>query len=419
MTATAADRAAAADRSFWTYWTASTTSSLGSAVTTVALPLTAVLTLNATTFEVGLLAAASYVAWLVVGLPAGAIVHGLPQRSVQVTLDLARAAAVASVPVAWWLGALTFAQLIVVALVVSFADVFFDVANFTFLPRVVPKERLHARNSLMSGTQAATQLGGPSLAGLLVQLLGAAPTLLADAASYLASAALLRTLPEVRPDNETAETTPLRVQIREGWHFVTRHPVIGPCMWEATAVNFVCGGQLALFTVYLVRVLHAPAGLVGVLLAMEGAGSLAGSALSPWLVRAIGSARACLWSSAVMVIGALLLPAGSGWTAFILFAAGDVVFAAGVVVLSTTTRTYRQIASPPELLSRVMATVRFVSWGAVPLGGVIAGILASWLGPRTALIVLAATTALSPLILILSPVRQMRDFPAAPQPAEG
>jgi len=90
-----------------------------------------------------------------------------------------------------------------------------------------------------------------------------------------------------------------------------------------------------------------------------------------------------------------------------------------VVVLSTTTRTYRQIASPPELLSRVMATVRFVSWGAVPLGGVLAGILASWLGPRSALIVLAAATALSPLILILSPVRQMRDFPAALQPAEG
>lgn len=152
---------------------------------------------------------------------------------------------------------------------------------------------------------------------------------------------------------------------------------------------------------------------------MEGAGSLAGSALSPWLTRAIGSARACLWSSAVMVIGALLPPAGSGWAAFILFGAGNAAFAAGVVVLSTTTRTYRQIASPPELLSRVMATVRFVSWGAVPLGGVIAGILASWLGPRTALIVLAAATALSPLILILSPVRQMRDFPAAPQVAEG
>lgn len=413
MTATATERATRADWSFWTYWTASSTSSLGSAVTTVALPLTAVLALNATAFQVGLLAAASYVAWLIVGLPAGAIVRGLPQRGVQVALDLARAAAVTSVPVAWWLRVLTLWQLIAVALVVSFANVFFDVASFTFLPRVVPKDRLHARNSLMSGTQAATQLGGPSLAGLLVQFLGAAPALLADAASYLASAALLRTLPEVRPENEAAGTAAIRVQIREGWHFVTRHPVIGPCMWEATAVNFICGGQMALFTVYLVRVLHAPAALVGILLAMEGAGSLAGAALSPWLVRAAGSARACLWSSAVIFIGALLVPAGDGWAAFVLFGTGNVVFAAGVVVVSTVTRTYRQVASPPELLSRVMATVRFVSWGAIPLGSVIAGTMASWLGPRTALIVLAAATALSPLTLILSPVRHMRDFPPA------
>ena len=210
MTATATERATRADWSFWTYWTASSTSSLGSAVTTVALPLTAVLALNATAFQVGLLAAASYVAWLIVGLPAGAIVRGLPQRGVQVALDLARAAAVTSVPVAWWLRVLTLWQLIAVALVVSFANVFFDVASFTFLPRVVPKDRLHARNSLMSGTQAATQLGGPSLAGLLVQFLGAAPALLADAASYLASAALLRTLPEVRPENEAAGTAAIR-----------------------------------------------------------------------------------------------------------------------------------------------------------------------------------------------------------------
>jgi hypothetical protein len=414
MTVAATEQATRPGRPFWTYWAASTTSNLGSAVTKVALPLTAVLVLKATAIEVGLLAAAAYAAWLIVGLPAGAIVRGLPQRGVQVALDLARAAAVASIPIAWWIGILTFGQLIVVALVVSFADVFFDVANFTFLPRVVPKAQLHARNSLMSGTHAATQLGGPSLGGVLVQFLGAAPALLADAASYLASAALLRTLPKVGPENDPAESVPVRAQVREGWHFVIRHPVIGPCMWEATAINFICGGQLAVFTVYLVRTLHAPAGLVGILLATDGAGALAGAALSPWLVRVAGSARACLWSSAVTVAGAWLIPVGGGWAAFVLFAAGNILFAAGVVVLSTTTRTYRQVASPPDLLSRVMATVRFVSWGAIPLGGVLAGALAGLLGARQALVALAALTMLSPLILLLSPIGGMRDFPAAP-----
>jgi hypothetical protein len=270
---------------------------------------------------------------------------------------------------------------------------------------------LHARNSLMSGTHAATQLGGPSLGGVLVQFLGAAPALLADAASYLASAALLRTLPKVGPENDPAESVPVRAQVREGWHFVIRHPVIGPCRWEATAINFICGGQLAVFTVYLVRTLHAPAGLVGILLASDGAGALAGAALSPWLAGVAGSARACLWSSAVTVAGAGLIPVGGGWAAFVLFAAGNSLFAAGVVVLSTTTRTYRQVASPPDLLSRVMATVRFVSWGAIPLGGVLAGALAGLLGARQALVALAALTVLSPLILLLSPIRGMRDFP--------
>ena len=93
-----------------------------------------------------------------------------------------------------------------------------------------------------------------------------------------------------------------------------------------------------------------------------------------------------------------------------MFALGNVVFALGVVLLSTTTRTYRQIASPPEMLSRVMATVRFVSWGAIPIGGLFAGVVGAWLGPRGALVVLAVLTVVSPVILLASPVRRLRDL---------
>jgi MFS family permease len=405
-------------RQFWTYWAASTTSSLGSAVTSVALPLTAVLVLGASELQMGLLAAAAYVAWLVVGLPAGAIVRHLPLRGVQVGMDLARAAAVASIPLAWWADVLTLAQLLAVALVISFADVFFFVANSTFLPSVVPKDQLQARNSFMSGTYAVTQLGGPSLGGVLVQLLGAVPTLLVDAASYVASCGLLRALPAVDPPREETRT-PLRQQIRDGWHFVTRHPVINPCLWDATAINFVCGGQLALFAVYLVRTLDAPAGLVGVLLAADGAGALLGAALCPWVVRRLGSARACIAAGVVSVAGAFLIPLGNGWAGYALFACGSIVFSMGVVVISTTTRTYRQIASPPELLSRVMATVRFVSWGAIPLGAVVGGALASWLGTRDTLVAFAFASILSPLVFLLSPIRRMRDFEATVEAGGG
>ncbi|MFI7624898.1 MFS transporter [Microbispora rosea] len=394
---------------FWRWWAAGTTSAVGSAVGAVALPLTALTVLDASAFQMGMIAAAGYVAWIVIGLPAGVVVQRLPMRRVQVGADLARAAAVVSIPLAWWLDRLTVAQLVIVALVTSFATVVFDVANSTFLPSIVSREQLQSRNSLTSGTHATTQLGGPSVGGLVVQVLGAVPTLLVDAAGYLVSALLLRTLPERRvqaPDR----WPPIRAMIGEGWRFVVHHPLMGPCMWAATAANTVCGAQQALYALYLVRELHAAPGLVGLLLAADGVGTLIGAALTNRVTARIGTARALIVAGFVAVAGALVVPLGTGWQAFAAFAAGNVVFAAGVVVLSVVTRTYRQIASPPDLLPRVMATVRFVSWGAIPIGGLIAGVVAGMLGGRITLMIFVVAAVCVPLVLLASPIRHLRDL---------
>lgn len=400
---------ATAARSFWTYWAATTTSNLGSAVTAIALPLTAVLVLDAGPFETGLLAAASYVAWIVIGLPAGAIVQRWPLRATQVATDLVRAVAVASVPVAWWLGHLTLPHLFAVALTLNFAEVLFFSANTTFLTSVVPRDQLTGRNSLMSGTQAVTEVGGPSLGGLVVQLAGAAPALLLDTVSYLASAVLLRTLPERRQPGAD-DPTPVHRRIAQGWRYVTAHPVMAPCTWWACAVNTVCGAQHALFAIYLVRELHAPAAVVGLLLATEGVGALLAAAATPWLVRRFGSARVVLACGLVGFAGALLIPAGAGAWGWVCFAAGNIVFAASVVPGSVVTRTYRQVASPPELLSRVMGTVRFVSWGCIPLGGLLAGAIAESAGTRAVLWGSAVVLLAGPAILAASPVRRLRNL---------
>ena len=393
---------------FWTYWSAGTVSSVGSEVTSVALPLVAVSVLHASALEVGVLAAASYIAWLVIGLPAGVIVERLPMRETLVAMDLVRALALVSIPIAWWLGSLTLLHLVVAALVVGFANVLFDVGNMTLIPAIVPTEELRARNSLMSGTHAATQLSGPSLGGLLVQLLGAVPTVLVDAFSYLASALLMALLPARR--GPARQPSRPRTMIREGWHFVTRHPVMGPCMWDATALNFVCGALLALSPLYLVRVLHAPPGLVGVLIATEGIGSLLGAAITPTVSRTIGSARVVLLASLVGAIFALLMPLGSGATGMLLFAIGNAGFATGVVVSSINIRTYRQVESPPELLSRVIATVRFVSWGAIPVGAFTAGAVATLIGIRPTLWLTCVAALLPLVILCASPLRTRRDL---------
>lgn len=407
---------------FWRYWTASTVSNAGDAVTAVALPLVAVTVLHASSLDVGLLTAASYLAWLVVGLPAGVLVERLPLRGTQVAMDVVRAAAVLSIPVAAAAGVLHLTQLVAVALVVGLASVVFDVGNATFLPTVVGKEQLTARNSLTSGSNAVTQLGGPSLGGLLVQVCGAATSLALDGVSYLVSACLLGTMP--RPERHHGERqlkpasdrgpkrrprgTPATVLIREGWHYVVRHPVVRPCVAAATLVNFVCGGLMALTPVYLVRTLGASPGLVGLLIATEGLGSLVGAALTPGLAARLGSARTILRACLCGALLALLMPLATAGPGLVLFALGNAGFAAGVVVLSILTRTHRQTHTPTELLPRVMATVRFVSWGAIPFGAVTAGLAATALGNRGALWLICGLSFLAPSALWTSGVRRMR-----------
>ncbi|SEL86354.1 MFS transporter [Streptacidiphilus jiangxiensis] len=403
-------KGAARVAAFWRYWSASTVSGVGDAVTAVALPLLAVLALHASAFEVSLITAASYVAWLLIGLPAGVLVHRLPLRGTQVAMDLVRAAAVASVPVAAALGELSLTQLIVVALVVGLASVVFDVGNSTFLPGIVSKEELTTRNSLTSGARAATQLGGPSLGGVLVQLLGAATSMVVDSVSYVLSAALMGSLPQVAHPAQEGPRRGMGEMIREGWRYVTRHPVIGPCAAYATAVNFVCGGLMALTPVFLVRSVGAPPALVGLLIATEGVGSLVGAALTPRIVARLGSGRALRRAAVATPCFALLMPLAGSSLTLGLFALGNAGFAAAVVVTSIVTRTFRQAATPPELLPRVMATVRFVSWGAIPFGALTAGGAAALWGTRSALVLMAALAAISPLILLASPIRRMREL---------
>jgi MFS family permease len=399
---------------FWRYWSAMAVSQTGTAVTAVALPLVAVTTLDASAFEVSLLTAATYLAWAVIGLPAGVFTQRMPLRGTQVAMDAVRAVAIASVPVAWWLGHLTMAHLVAAALVISVANVVFDVGNQTFLPSIVSREELTERNSLVSATHSATALGGPSIGGLVVQLLGAVPTLLLDAVSFVVSAILLRGLP--KGSVSRTDGPAMGVMIREGWRFVTRHPVMRPLMWGATADNFAIGALMAVIPVFLVRDLHASPALVGVLIAADGLGSLVGAALAPWLTARLGSARALLIAAVGGTAVAMLMPVGHGVWGIVAFAVANMGLGIGVVVFSINARTHRQVTSPPELLSRVIATVRFVSWGVTPFGALLGGAVASAAGPRGGLWVACLLTLLGPAVVWFSPVRRLRDLVAPPEP---
>ncbi|NUP48742.1 MAG: MFS transporter [Catenulispora sp.] len=400
---------------FWRYWAGSTVSRVGTAVTTVALPLAALGLAHASSFEVGAVTAAGYAAWAIIGLPAGVLVSRLPLRGTQIAMDLTRAAALATVPIAWWTASVTVIQLVLVALVVGLASVVFDVGNSTMLPFLVSKQELTARNSLTSGTEAVTGLAGPSLGGTLVQAIGAAASIVVDVASYLTSAFLLRNIPRP-PRAATPATTgraTIRASIREGWLFLMHEPIQRANLWYATAVNFVCGALTALTPLFLVRTLSLTPASVGAMMATEGAGSLLGASLTPRLIRRIGSGRALTTAALTLPLSFALMPAaGHGW-GVTAFALGNAAFAAGVVVTSIVARTYRQIATPTELLPRVMATVRFVSWGVIPLGALTAGTIASWQDPRTALWWTTIAALPIPAVILASPIRTRRDITEA------
>ncbi|MEV3860237.1 MFS transporter [Streptomyces sp. NPDC050095] len=393
---------------FWRYWAAATVSNAGSAVTTLALPLVALTVLHVSAFEAALLAAAGQISWLLLSLPAGVVAQRVPLRRLQVALDLVRFVALGSLPLAWWLDRLTYPHLLLAALVTGAATVLFDIGNSTFLPAVVPGGQLAARNSLMSGTHAVTETGGPSLGGLLVGATGPVGALVVDAGSYLASAVLLRTLPERRPAAPTGDGA-LRL-IREGLRYVLRHPVMRPCMFWATAANFLNAALIALTPLYLVREAGLNSVQLGLVLAMDGVGALAGSAVAVRVTRRFGTAwgiiGADLAGGTLMLLAPLTTSAGDAYW----FALANAGFAFGSVIGSITTRTYRQTQSPPQLLSRVMATVRFVSWGALPLGALTAGLLATYAGTHAALWTVCAAALLPGVYLFLSPVGRRRDL---------
>ncbi|MEU6328271.1 MFS transporter [Streptomyces sp. NPDC047049] len=390
---------------------------LGAQVTLVALPLVAVLELDAPAFQVGLLTAAETAAFLLVGLPAGAWVDRMRKLPLMIRADVVRALTMASIPLAAVTGVLTMAQLYVVALVTGVATVFFDIAHQSFLPQLLPKDQLVSGNGALETIRSSAQVAGPGIGGGLVQLLGAALAIVTDAAGYALSALFLwrikrpESLPERRPDAS------LRRDIGEGLRFVCGHRLLRVIAVTTGLGNFFAAVLMATQSVFLVRVLGLVPGVVGLVLAASALGGLAGALCSGRLAARFGQARLIWLSPLVTGPFAVLWPLAGRGTGAALFALGSGVVFFGVVVYNVAQVSFRQTVCPPRLLGRMNATLRFLMWGTLPLGALAGGALADAFGARVALVWCAAGFLAVPLPLLLSPLRRMRDLPAT-GPAE-
>ncbi|MFJ2750581.1 MFS transporter [Streptomyces sp. NPDC087297] len=389
------------------------TGQLGAQVTLVALPLVAVLELEAPAFQVGLLTAAETAAFLLVGLPAGALTDRMRKRPLMIRADLVRAVAMASIPVAALADVLTMAQLYVVALVTGVATVFFDVAHQSYLPQILPREQLVAGNGALETVRSTAHVTGPGIGGGLVQLVGAQFAVIVDAIGYVLSALFLLRVkqPEQAPEPAAAGGS-LRKEIGEGVRFVFGHPLLRVIALTTGLANFSTAVLMATQTVHLVRVVGLEAGGLGLVLSASAVGGLLGALCAGRLAAGLGQARVMLLSVVVTGPFALLWPlSGHGVPGAALFAAGSAVVSFGAVVYNVAQVSFRQGMCPPRLLGRMNATLRFLMWGTLPLGALLGGALAQSYGSRTALAWCAVGILTVPLPLLLSPLRRMRDLP--------
>ena len=401
-------------RDFLLLWGGQTISEMGSAVTQLALPLTAVVVLKATTFQVGLLTTATTAAFALIALPAGAVVDRLVKRKIMVSCDVIRMLLIGSVPAAAALGVLTLAQLYVVALAAGVCTVFFDVSYQSYLPVLLGREELMEGNGKLGASQSFAQLAGPGLGGGLVALAGAAGAMTADALSYAVSVGSLLGIRarEQRGQATAAGLRGLRGEIAEGLRFVVGHPILRKIVACTGTANLFNAMAMTLEILFLVRVLHIRPAVTGLLIALGALGGVAGGVLSGRLARQIGSARIIWFSMLVLDAPSILVPlAWRGW-GVLLFPAGYAVMLFSAVVYNVAQVSYRQMVCPPRLLGRMNAAVRWIVWGTLPLGALIGGALGSTIGIRPTLWIGFIGSWAAGFWVFFSPLRRMRDVPA-------
>ena len=402
-------------RNFRLLWTGESISSIGNAMEVVGVPLLAVTVLHASTFAVAALTAAAYLPWLVIGLPAGAWVDRLPARPLMISCDVISALLYASLPVAAWAGVLVIGQVLAVALLAGAVNVFFATAYQVYLPAIVMAAELVEGNAKLQGSASVATIAGRSAAGLAAQAVGAATALLFNGVSFLVSAACLLGIrtgaPRRRP---AARTTTVRAEVSQGIRFVAGDPYLRPLTLYAALANLAYTGNLALVVVFLVRVVGLGPAAVGLLLATGGIGGVLGALAARTLAGWLGTARALLWSALAAGLSGLLIPlTGTGWRTAC-YVIGATVVAATVVVAGIIVGSFRQAYCPPEMLGRVTASMRFVAFGGIPLGALLAGGLGTALGVRNGLWVILAIYALAGALLLTGDIRKDRDLPAAP-----
>ena len=403
-----------AHRDFLKLWTGQTISEFGSQVSQLAIPWVALVTLNATAFEVASLGTVEFLPFVLFTLPAGVWVDRLRRKSVLIVGDLGRAVLLSSIPVAYVTGHLTLAQLYVVGFLVGIHTVFFDVAYQSYLPEIVDRDLLIEGNSKLNVTSSGAQLAGPGAAGGLIALVTAPYAILVDAFSFVISGGFTAWIRARAEEAEApVERRHLMVELWEGLRYVLRHRLLLPQAMSTGVSNFFSNVLFAIIIVYAHRTLGMSSGLIGLAFSLSAIGWMIGASQADRFRRWLGVGGATILGASLSGPGALLIAFTPKSFPLPFLVAGAAIMGFGAVVYNIQQVSLRQAICPPRLQGRMNASMRFLVWGTMPIGSLTGGAIAATAGLRTALFVGAIGGFTSILPIIASPIRSLREFPGA------
>jgi MFS family permease len=400
---------------FLKLWAAPSISQLGDQVTLLALPLAAVLTLDASAAQMGFLVAAELLPHLFFSLLAGVwIERSQRKRHLMILADVARFLLLASVPIAYAFDALTLPQLYAVAFGIGTFAVMFDVSWPALFTTVVPRRDFVDANSKMSLSRSVSFVTGPSVAGFLVQVLSAPVTLLVDAFSYLGSALALSRVRSQEPPVEHDGNGVLR-SLREGMRFVLRDEVIRADLACAATVNLFNFVFHAIFVLYATKELGVSPGTLGVALGAGAVGGILGALFAPRLERAIGIGRSVVVGSVLFPVPLILVPMASGseLQLGVILGAAEFFSSVGVMIFDVSAASMIFLRTPDRIRARTAGTFRFVNYGIRPIGALLGGALGTVLGLHAAIWIGVLGALAGVFWLLFSPVPRLREVAEA------
>jgi len=402
---------------FLRLWTGETISQFGSQISQLAIPLTAILVLDATAFEVAALTTVEFLPFIIFTLPAGVWVDRMRRRPILIAGDVLRALLLGSIPIAYVLDALTLGQLFVVGFLFGICTVFFDVAYQSYLPSLVERNQIIEGNSKLEITRSAAQIGGPGLGGVLIEVFTAPYAVLLDAVSFAASALAIfriRAVEETPPTVERSDgkKPSMWTELKEGLRFVLSNPNLRAQAGCTSTSNFFSSVSFSIILVYAVRELDLSPGLIGFVFSLGALGGLAAALTATRISSRFGIGPTTIVMAAffgpTMILYAV---APSGNAAVPLLVTAQLIFGFTVVVYNIVQVSYRQAICPPRLQGRMNSVMRFIVWGTIPLGTLTGGALASWIGLRETIVVGAIGGGSAALWIVFSPQRHLRDMP--------